>query len=93
MLVLHRCDHPSCVNPKHLFLGTDKDNSDDKMAKGRDRKPIGELHWKACVTDAQVIEIRKQWNAFVDQLCLDFKCSKTVIKDICLGKRWRHIKL
>lgn len=34
-LVLHSCDTPSCVNPLHLFLGTDQSNSDDKRAKGR----------------------------------------------------------
>jgi hypothetical protein len=35
LLVLHRCDNPPCCNANHLFLGTSKDNADDRDAKGR----------------------------------------------------------
>jgi hypothetical protein len=44
MQVLHRCDNPSCVNPNHLFLGTNSDNVADKVAKNRQHRPIGNLN-------------------------------------------------
>lgn len=40
LYVLHRCDVPLCVEPTHLFLGTQKDNMADMIAKGRQVKPM-----------------------------------------------------
>ena len=40
LMVLHRCDNPSCVRPAHLFVGTNADNIRDASAKGRLRTPI-----------------------------------------------------
>lgn len=42
LLVLHHCDVPGCVNPGHLFLGTDADNAHDRDAKGRRVSSFGD---------------------------------------------------
>lgn len=39
--VLHRCDYAACCNPRHLKLGTEKDNTEDRMRRGRGRNQFG----------------------------------------------------
>lgn len=60
--VCHTCDNPLCVNPRHLFLGTDLDNNRDMRAKNRGSTPPlhkGQTHPNAKITDAQAAEIRE----------------------------------
>lgn len=54
--VLHRCDNPSCVNPEHLFLGTQLENIADMV--GKLRNPKGEKHGSAKLSDDQIDAIR-----------------------------------
>lgn len=58
--VLHRCDNRLCVNDDHLFLGTQKDNIDDMVSKGRQQR--GENHYGAKLTDSQILQIRNEYS-------------------------------
>lgn len=55
LIVCHHCDNPPCVRPDHLFLGTSKDNADDKGCKGRQRAGIGERNGSARLTEGDVL--------------------------------------
>lgn len=61
LCVLHRCDNRCCVNPAHLFLGTNLDNTRDREIKGRG--PQGERNSRAKLTVADARMIRSVWGA------------------------------
>lgn len=54
--VLHHCDNPPCVNPEHLFLGTNRDNMIDMRDKGR-----GKLGWTHCGNGHEWTEVTTYW--------------------------------
>lgn len=77
LYVCHKCDNRCCVNPKHLFLGTAKDNMQDASKKGRIKVPKAssasdETHQVAKLTNTQVKFIRKSKLPIV-HLALKFK--------------------
>jgi hypothetical protein len=55
LLVCHSCDHPWCVNPEHLWLGTNEDNMNDMVNKNRQAK--GSVNGNSKLTDKSVEEI------------------------------------
>lgn len=63
MLVCHKCDNPSCVNPAHLFLGTSKDNAQDMLSKGRNPNQKGENNGFAKFKDEDILKIREMWKS------------------------------
>lgn len=92
--VLHRCDNPSCVNPAHLFLGTQQDNIDDMCAKGRQVAPKGSSHHKAKLSEKDVIQIRalRATKGIPTRLLArKFSISVSSIKHILHGDTWRSV--
>lgn len=91
--VLHTCDTPLCVNPKHLFLGTNRDNVNDKVAKRRQAKGIGCRHPHRVLDAQAVVDIRKLrsegWKIL--DLAARFKCCKDTILNVLKGRTWRHV--
>lgn len=59
LYVLHTCDNPSCVNPDHLIVGSQTDNMQDCVKKGRKHMPAGHEHYLAKLTKEQVVKIRE----------------------------------
>lgn len=93
MCVLHKCDNRACVNPKHLFIGTKKDNCFDMFKKGRSGL-VGEKHPISKLTRPDIIKIRKYYSqGKVTQRYMAeyFGVSYQLISKIVNFKAWKHI--
>lgn len=88
--VLHRCDNPSCVNPDHLWLGTQADNIADREAKGRGVRLEGEAHGNAKLTEPEVIAILADTRS-QSKIAADYGVDQTTISQIKCRKTWKHV--
>lgn len=88
--VLHRCDVPCCVNPDHLFLGTNKDNVDDKVSKGRAKGSIGEENPNATLCEIDIPLIMKNSLSCKD-IGKIYGVSGQTIWRIKNGKNWTFL--
>jgi hypothetical protein len=91
LLVCHKCDVPACVNPAHLFLGTQLDNRRDCKSKCRTARGTG--HGLVKLNDDKVREIRARYAAGERQRALagEFGVVQTMISSIVRRKTWTHI--
>src|SRR5574343_958612 len=92
LYVLHKCDNRACVNPNHLFLGTQMDNVQDKIQKGRAQSMNGESNPKHILTAAQVEMIRSRYASggiLQRELAAKYGVARTTIGSIIVNRNWR----
>lgn len=91
--VNHMCHNRSCTNPDHLYLGTQKENMNDKIRANRQAK--GEKNGNSKLTREQVIQIKKELekNVPISLLCEIYKVSDTQIGNIKNKKQWSHLEI
>lgn len=104
LFVCHRCDNRKCVNPEHLFLGTNRENMLDAARKGRlssgeshsrrkkETCQRGSRHYKAKITESDVLEIlEKRKSRSAPSVAAEYGISDGTIYRIEAGKVWTHV--
>jgi len=91
---LHTCDNRPCVNPHHLFLGTDIDNAHDCVAKGRRPSAVGSSNARAILDEDKVREARALFRPYymtARKLAETYGVSTGTMKKAINGSRWTHV--
>lgn len=88
LYVLHSCDNPPCIRPNHLFLGTQAENQQDSISKGRFAR--GGKNGQAKLTISKVNEIKIS-KLSQRKLANQFHVSRRTITDILKGRSWKWV--
>ncbi len=92
MVICHSCDNRTCCNPAHLFLGTQSDNMQDCVRKGRKNNPQGERHPRSKLTEDIVRQIKACKSAGdATAVATRFNTSQSHVSNIWRGERWGHL--
>lgn len=93
--VCHTCDNPSCINIKHLFIGSHKENMYDCFSKGRHKYKVykGEKHGASKLTEKEVREIMKKIELGETQksIAKDYGVDASCISNIKRKRNWGHL--
>ena len=88
--VCHKCDVTSCCNPDHLFLGSQKENVQDGIVKGRySHRKIGKRRNKLCFSQVQEIKMLSENGMSRKELEKKFSVGQTCIHKILSGTSWK----
>ena len=89
--VCHRCDNPKCCNPDHLFLGTVKDNMQDRVDKDRVLK--GSDHPNSKLTESLVTQARQEYDngSSVLELANNYNITSGAMRQFLKQITWKHI--
>lgn len=90
-LVLHRCDNPPCCNPEHLFLGDDRANHADKVAKKR--HTWGELTKRNKLSASQALEVLRAAprGPYAAEMARALGVSVGTIQSIVARRSWKEL--